>query len=145
MSVRELLGGAMWKGLLLTMLLLLALLAAASLMLQRGLLPESAAPAAVCAACAAAVFAGGRQAVRSSGGAPLWQALTVAAAFYAALWVVALSGDALQFSAHGPVLTASVFGGGLLAGLCGGKKGKRQAGKHRAGERSHGRHGKKRR
>ena len=44
MSVKKLLGAAMWQGLLLAMLTLLALLAVSSLMLQRGLLPESAAP-----------------------------------------------------------------------------------------------------
>ena len=59
MSVKKLLGAAMWQGLLLAMLTLLALLAVSSLMLQRGLLPESAAPSMVCVACAAAVFAGG--------------------------------------------------------------------------------------
>ena len=58
MSVKKLLGAAMWQGLLLATLTLLALLAVSSLMLQRGLLPESAAPSMVCAACAAAVFAG---------------------------------------------------------------------------------------
>ena len=57
MSVKKLLGAAMWQGLLLAMLTLLALLAVSSLMLQRGLLPESAAPSMVCVACAAAVFA----------------------------------------------------------------------------------------
>ena len=54
MSVKKMLGAAMWQGLLLAMLTLLALLAVSSLMLQRGLLPESAAPSMACAACAAA-------------------------------------------------------------------------------------------
>lgn len=71
MSVKKLLGAAMWQGLLLAMLTLLALLAVSSLMLQRGLLPESAAPSMVCVACAAAVFAGGRRAVRRGEGGPL--------------------------------------------------------------------------
>ena len=144
MSVKEWLGGAMWRGVLTALVLLVLLLGAAALMLQRGLLPESAAPAMVCAACAAAVFAGGRCAVRNGSGAPMGQALTVAVGLYAAMWLVALGG-APRFSVHGPALTASVFGGGLLAGLCGEKQGKRQTRKHRAGDRARVKAGKKRR
>ena len=77
MSVKKLLGAAMWQGLLLAMLTSLALLAVSSLMLQRGLLPESTAPSMVCVACAAAVFAGGRRAVRRGEGGPLPQAAAV--------------------------------------------------------------------
>ena len=110
MSVKKLLGAAMWQGLLLAMLTLLALLAVSSLMLQRGLLPESAAPSMVCAACAAAVFAGSRRAVRKGEGGPLPQAAAVAVCLYAALWLIALGGTP-QFSIHGPAVTASVFGG----------------------------------
>ena len=132
MSVKKLLGAAMWQGLLLAMLTLLALLAVSSLMLQRGLLPESAAPSMVCVACAAAVFAGSR-AVRKGEGGPLPQAAAVAVCLYAALWLIALGGTP-QFSIHGPAVTASVFGGALLAGLLGKKRGKRQAGKRRKGE-----------
>lgn len=127
MSVKKLLGAAMWQGLLLAMLTLLALLAVSSLMLQRGLLPESAAPSMVCAACAAAVFAGGRRAVRKGEGGPLPQAAAVAVCLYAALWLIALGGTP-QFSIHGPAVTASVFGGALLAGLLGKRKGKRRKG-----------------
>ena len=130
MSVKKLLGAAMWQGLLLAMLTLLALLAVSSLMLQRGLLSESAAPSMVCVACAAAVFAGGRRAVRRGEGG---QAAAVAVCLYAALWLIALGGTP-QFSIHGPAVTASVFGGALLAGLLGKKRGKRQAGKRRKGE-----------
>ena len=125
MSVKKLLGAAMWQGLLLAMLTLLALLAVSSLMLQRGLLPESAAPSMVCAAC--------RRAVRKGEGGPLPQAAAVAVCLYAALWLIALGGTP-QFSIHGPAVTASVFGGALLAGLLGKKRGKRQAGKRRKGE-----------
>lgn len=122
MSVKKLLGAAMWQGLLLAMLTLLALLAVSSLMLQRGLLPESAAPSMVCAACAAAVFAGSRRAVRKGEGGPLPQAAAVAVCLYAALWLIALGGTP-QFSIHGPAVTASVFGGALLAGLLGKSEG----------------------
>ena len=134
MSFKKLLGAALWKGLLLSMVLLLALLAAASLMLQRGLLPESAAPVMVCAAYAVSVFVGARRAVRSGEGAPLPQALTLAVCLYAAVWLVALSGDT-DFSAHGLLLTAGLFGGALLAGLLGRKKGKRQMPRRQKGER----------
>ena len=133
MSFKKLLGAALWKGLLLSMLLLLALLAASSLMLQRGLLPESAAPDMVCAAYVIAVFVGGRRAIRSGEAGALPQALTLAVCLYAALWLIALGGTP-QFSIHGPAVTASVFGGALLAGLLGKKRGKRQAGKRRKGE-----------
>lgn len=133
MSFKKLLGAALWKGLLLSMVLLLALLAAASLMLQRGLLPESAAPVMVCAAYAVSVLVGARRAVRSGEGAPLPQALTLAVCLYAAVWLVALSGDT-DFSAHGLLLTAGLFGGALLAGLLGRKKGKRQMPRRQKGE-----------
>lgn len=144
MSVKKLLGAAMWQGLLLAMLTLLALLAVSSLMLQRGLLPESAAPSMVCAACAAAVFAGSHRAVRKGEGGPLPQAAAVAVCLYAALWLIALGGTP-QFSIHGPAVTASVFGGALLAGLLGKKRGKRQAAKHRKGEKGRPATGKRRR
>lgn len=134
MSFKKLLGAALWKGLLLSMVLLLALLAAASLMLQRGLLPESAAPVMVCAAYAVSVFVGARRAVRSGEAAPLPQTLTLAVCLYAAVWLVALSGDT-DFSAHGLLLTAGLFGGALLAGLLGRKKGKRQMSRRQKGER----------
>lgn len=134
MSFKKLLGAALWKGLLLSMVLLLALLAAASLMLQRGLLPESAAPVMVCAAYAVSVLVGARRAVCSGEGAPLPQALTLAVCLYAAVWLVALSGDT-DFSAHGLLLTAGLFGGALLAGLLGRKKGKRQMPRRQKGER----------
>lgn len=134
MSFKKLLGAALWKGLLLSMVLLLALLAAASLMLQRGLLPESAAPVMVCAAYAVSVLVGARRAVRSGEGAPLPQALTLAVCLYAAVWLVALSGDT-DFSDHGLLLTAGLFGGALLAGLLGRKKGKRQMPRRQKGER----------
>ena len=134
MSFKKLLGAALWKGLLLSMVLLLALLAAASLMLQRGLLPESAAPVMVCAAYAVSVFVGARRAVRSGEAAPLPQALTLAVCLYAAVWLVALSGDT-DFTAHGLLLTAGLFGGALLAGLLGRKKGKRQMPRRQKGER----------
>lgn len=134
MSFKKLLGAALWKGLLLSMLLLLLLLAASSLMLQRGLLPESAAPVMVCAAYAVSVFVGARRAVRSGAAAPLPQVLTLAVCLYAAVWLVALSGDT-DFPAHGLLLTAGLFGGALLAGLLGRKKGKRQMSRRQKGER----------
>lgn len=137
MSFKKLLGASLWKGLLLSMLLLLLLLAAASLMLQRGLLPESAAPVMVCTAYAASVFVGARQAVRGGGGeaGPLPQALTLAVLLYAAVWLIALSGDT-DFSAHGLLLAAGLFGGALLAGLLGRKRGKRQPDKRQSKERA---------
>ena len=124
MSVKKLLGAAAWKGLLLAVVTLLLLLAAAALMLQRGLVGESAASALVCAAYAAAVMIGGRSAIRSSSAPPLPQSLAVAVCLYAVVWLVAIGGET-NFAAHGP----------LLAGLPGRKKGKRQAGTRRAGER----------
>ena len=137
MSFKKLLGASLWKGLLLSMLLLLLLLAAASLMLQRGLLPESAAPVMVCTAYAASVFVGARQAVRGGAGeaGPLPQARTLAVLLYAAVWLIALSGDT-DFSAHGLLLTAGLFGGALLAGLLGRKRGKRQPDKRQSKERA---------
>ena len=137
MSFKKLLGASLWKGLLLSMLLLLLLLAAASLMLQRGLLPDSAAPVMVCTAYAASVFVGARQAVRGGAGeaGPLPQALTLAVLLYAAVWLIALSGDT-DFSAHGLLLTAGLFGGALLAGLLGRKRGKRQPDKRQSKERA---------
>lgn len=135
MSFKKLLGASLWKGLLLSMLLLLLLLAAASLMLQRGLLPENAAPVMVCTAYAVSVFTGARQAVRGGEAGPLPQALTLAVLLYAAVWLIALSGET-DFSAHGLLLTAGLFGGALLAGLLGRKRGKRQPDKRQPKERA---------
>lgn len=134
MSVKKLLGAAAWKGLLLAVVTLLLLLAAAALMLQRGLVGESAASALVCAAYAVAVMIGGRSAIRSSSAPPLPQSLAVAVCLYAVVWLVAIGGET-NFAAHGPLLTGAIFGGAVLAGLPGRKKGKRQAGPRRAGER----------
>ena len=121
MSVKKLLGAAAWKGLLLAVVTLLLLLAAAALMLQRGLVGESAASALV-------------SAIRSSSAPPLPQSLAVAVCLYAVVWLVAIGGET-NFAAHGPLLTGAIFGGAVLAGLPGRKKGKRQAGTRRAGER----------
>lgn len=145
MSFKKLLGAALWKGLLLSMVLLLALLAVSSLMLQRGLLPESAAPVMVCAAYAVSVFVGSRQAIRGGEGGALPQALALAVWLYAAVWLVALSDGDTDFAAHGLLLTAGVFGGALLAGLLGRKKGKRQANRRQKGERPRAAAGRKRR
>ena len=142
MSFKKLLGAALWKGLLLSMVLLLAV---SSLMLQRGLLPESAAPVMVCAAYAVSVFVGSRQAIRGGEGGALPQALALAVWLYAAVWLVALSGGDTDFAAHGRLLTAGVFGGALLAGLLGRKKGKRQANRRQKGERPRAAAGRKRR
>ena len=87
-----------------------------------------------CAAYAAAVMIGGRSAIRSSSAPPLPQSLAVAVCLYAVVWLVAIGGET-DFAAHGPLLTGAIFGGAVLAGLLGRKKGKRQAGTRRAGER----------
>ena len=62
-------------------------------------------------------------------------ALTLAVLLYAAVWLIALSGDT-DFSAHGLLLTAGLFGGALLAGLLGRKRGKRQPDKRQSKERA---------
>ena len=77
---------------------------------------------------------GGRSAIRSSSAPPLPQSLAVAVCLYAVVWLVAIGGET-NFAAHGPLLTGAIFGGAVLAGLPGRKKGKRQAGTRRAGER----------
>ena len=64
----------------------------------------------------------------------LLQSLAVAVCLYAVVWLVAIGGET-DFAAHGPLLTGAIFGGAVLAGLPGRKKGKRQAGTRRAGER----------
>lgn len=61
------------------------------------------------------------------------QSLAVALCLYAVVWLVAIGGET-DFAAHGPLLTGAIFGGAVLAGLPGRKKGKRQAGPRRAGE-----------
>ena len=60
--------------------------------------------------------------------------MAVAVCLYAVVWLVAIGGET-NFAAHGPLLTGAIFGGAVLAGLPGRKKGKRQAGTRRAGER----------
>ena len=61
-------------------------------------------------------------------------ASALAVCLYAVVWLVAIGGET-DFAAHGPLLTGAIFGGAVLAGLPGRKKGKRQAGTRRAGER----------
>ena len=107
MSWKDLLGKGTWWGMAAAAGSLLLLLGTASLLLLRGVLPESAMSAAVCVSLALSCFCGG-------------------------MWLTALGGDApVAFGQNGLYLTAAVWGGGLLAGLIGGRPRRKKAAAHR--------------
>ena len=132
MSWKDLLGKGTWWGMAAAAVSLLLLLGTASLLLLRGVLPESAMSAAVCVSLALSCFCGGRIAARRGDGGTLPRALAVSACVYGAMWLTALGGDApVAFGQNGLYLTAAVWGGGLLAGLIGGRPRRKKAAAHR--------------
>lgn len=132
MSWKDLLGKGTWWGMAAAAGSLLLLLGTASLLLLRGVLPESAMSAAVCVSLALSCFCGGRTAARRGDGGTLPRALAVSACVYGAMWLTALGGDApVAFGQNGLYLTAAVWGGGLLAGLIGGRPRRKKAAAHR--------------
>lgn len=132
MSWKDLLGKGTWWGMAAAAGSLLLLLGTASLLLLRGVLPESAMSAAVCVSLALSCFCGGRIAARRGDGGTLPRALAVSACVYGAMWLTALGGDApVAFGQNGLYLTAAVWGGGLLAGLIGGRPRRKKAAAHR--------------
>ncbi len=132
MSWKDLLGKGTWWGMVAAAGSLLLLLGTASLLLLRGVLPESAMSAAVCVSLALSCFCGGRIAARRGDGGTLPRALAVSACVYGAMWLTALGGDApVAFGQNGLCLTAAVWGGGLLAGLIGGRPRRKKAAAHR--------------
>ena len=132
MSWKDLLGKGTWWGMAAAAGSLLLLLGTASLLLLRGVLPESAMSAAVCVSLALSCFCGGRIAARRGDGGTLPRALAVSACVYGAMWLTALGGDApVAFGQNGLCLTAAVWGGGLLAGLIGGRPRRKKATAHR--------------
>lgn len=132
MSWKDLLGKGTWWGMAAAAGSLLLLLGTASLLLLRGVLPESAMSAAVCVSLALSCFCGGRIAARRGDGGTLPRALAVSACVYGAMWLTALGGDApVAFGQNGLCLTAAVWGGGLLAGLIGGRPRRKKTAAHR--------------
>ena len=132
MSWKDLLGKGTWWGMAVAAGSLLLLLGTASLLLLRGVLPDSAMSAAVCVSLALSCFCGGRIAARRGDGGTLPRALAVSACVYGAMWLTALGGDApVAFGQNGLYLTAAVWGGGLLAGLIGGRPRRKKAAAHR--------------
>ena len=132
MSWKDLLGQGTWGGMAAAAGSLLLLLGTASLLLLRGVLPESAMSAAVCVSLALSCFCGGRIAARRGDGGTLPRALAVSACVYGAMWLTARGGDApVAFGQNGLYLTAAVWGGGLLAGLIGGRPRRKKAAAHR--------------
>lgn len=132
MSWKDLLGKGTWWGMAAAAGSLLLLLGTASLLLLRGVLPESAMSAAVCVSLALSCFCGGRIAARRGDGGTLPRALAVSVCVYGAMWLTALGGDApVAFGQNGLYLTAAVWGGGLLAGLIGGRPRRKKAAAHR--------------
>lgn len=120
-TVKGTLRGVLWAA-----AALLALLAIASLLLVRGVVPESAMTWLACVCAAVSCFVGGRAAVGREGG--LLAALAVSGCIYAGMWLASIGGDApVNFQHHGLILTACVWGGGLLAGFIGRRKAPRKA------------------
>lgn len=90
------------------------LLAVSSLLLARDALPESSMVWTVYVSVAAGCHLGGAVAMRH-GGSGL-QALAVCAVCYLAMWLCSLGGEGgISFGQRGLILTACVWGGGLMA------------------------------
>lgn len=114
------------RGVLWAVVTLLALLAVSSLLLVRGVVPESGMAGLSCVCGAVSCFVGGRAAMGREGG--LVCALAVSGCVYAGMWLASIGGDApVAFDRHGLILTACVWGGGLLAGLIGRRRPPRKA------------------
>lgn len=115
-------GGLLALGVYLLGLLLLALL------MVKGTLPERGAFPAVAVLCAAAVFCGGMAAARRSPWGTLSAGLLCAALFAVVLAAVGTAfWQGITWTGHGGILLLCALGGGVLAGLLGGRKrGKRK-------------------
>ena len=132
MSWKQLVGAGTWLGAAVAAGVLLAGLGVGSLMLLRGVIPENGMRTVVGVVSALACFCGGRVAARKGNGGALPRALAVSACVYGAMWLTALGGDApVAFGQNGLYLTAAVWGGGLLAGLIGGRPRRKKAAAHR--------------
>ena len=105
---------------------LLEQLAVAGL-LVRGTLPEGSAFGAVAVTCLLAALAGGVLCVRRSPLGRLPSGLLTAAGFGAVLAAVGLLcwEGGVTWTGHGGILLLCALGGGALAGLLGGKRGRR--------------------
>lgn len=112
-TVRGTLRGVLW-----TAMTLAVLLAIAALLLVRGVVPESAMAHLACVCAAVSCFVGGRAAMGREGG--LLSSLAAVGCIYVGMWLATIGGDApVNFQRHGLILTACVWGGGLLAGFIG--------------------------
>lgn len=120
-TVRGTLRGVLWAA-----ATLLMLLAIGSLLLVRGVVPEGAMAWLACLCAAVSCFAGGRAAMGREG--KLLSALAVSGCVYGGMWLATLGGDApVAFGRQGLILTACVWGGGLLAGVMGHRSAPRKA------------------
>lgn len=110
-------GGLLALGVYLLGLLLLALL------MVKGTLPERSAFPAVAALCTAAVFCGGTVAARRSPWGTLPAGLLCAVLFAGVLAAVGTAfWQGVTWTGHGGILLLCTLGGGVLAGLLGGRK-----------------------
>lgn len=114
-------GGLLALGVYLLGLLLLALL------LVKGALPEGSAFPTVAVLCVLAVFCGGTVAARRSPWGTLPAGLLCAALFAVVLAAVGTAfWQGITWTGHGGVLLLCALGGGVLAGLLGGRKRKKR-------------------
>ena len=131
MTLGESLGKRTWLGLAVSAALLMLWVMVGALLITKGTLPADVVDGYLYGGCAVATLLAGLIAGKGRGGR--LRPLIIALLLYAALWIVALaSSQPLQFADRGLWITASVFGGGLLASLLRGgqkrkKRGKRQA------------------
>ena len=119
-------GGAV-QGVLLALGFYLGSLLLLALGMTRGAVPEGAAVPAAAALAVCAAFLGGLRLMllRGSWG-PLPGAMLVSGIFALTLILVGLSlGGGAPWSGEKPILLLSALAGGVLAGLCGGRTGKR--------------------
>lgn len=103
-----------------------------ALLLVRGTLPEQSVFPVVAVTCLLAALAGGISCVRRSAWGRLPSGLLAAGGFAAVLIAVGLlSWEGITWTGHGGILLLCALAGGLLAGVLGGRQGRRVKRKRR--------------
>ena len=115
------------QGVALALTIYMGVILLTALLAVKGALPEKHIFSAIAAACVLAALVGGLRCVRSSPIGRLPSGLICSAGFAAVLLAVGLLGweDSVTWTGRGGILLLCALAGGVLAGLLGGKRGRR--------------------
>ena len=114
------------RGILLALGVYLVFQLLAALLLVKGVLPESRSFPVVAVCCVLSAFLGGLAGSRSGFPSRLAGGMLTAAGFAVVLTAIGLlCWDGILWAGHGGILLLCALAGGLIAGLCGGKQGRR--------------------